>query len=331
MIKINLVVQDKYAHRMGGWMDAESELQDLGFQIGRDLADADFDMVQTQLVETILEQNGGRFPKPMIIYERSGSASLHPERWREHLRRPEVLGYAKETGFRDNSTYNAPHLRGRYHHTLISSEPGAPPQPVLTEADLAKVSCIFQIYAQDRFDDVRFNRGSKWRHRPTDVFFAGNVEYDVDLITEHRRSCCSKLFALKGRNSLIGAGRALAPATFHTALRESKIFVSPYGYGEYSWKDYEAIYSGCVLVKPNSDFVISHGFDIYDNGKNYISCRPDFSDLEEVIDEVLSNPKGSADFAAAATERLEAAAVEKEKRARDIGAFLAGAIARADK
>jgi len=328
MIKINIIVQDKYSHRFGGWMGVQGELQDLGFEIGRDLAVADFDMVQTQLAEEILERNGGRFPKPVIIYERSGSASLHPERWREYLRQPEVLGYAKETGFRDDSTYNAPHLRGRFHHTLMSSEPGATPQPILSEADLAKVSCIFQIYAQDRFDEVRFRRGGKWRHRPTDVFFAGAVEYDVDLVTEHRRNCCAKLLALQGRDALIGAGRALAPATFHTALRETRIFVSPYGYGEYSWKDYEAIYSGCVLVKPACDFVISHGFDIYSSHVNYIPCKPDFSDLEEVIERVASDVKGSADLAAAAAGRLEAAAREKEQRAKDIATFLTASIAR---
>ena len=37
-------------------------------------------------------------------------------------------------------------------------------------------------------------------------------------------------------------------AQFYEFLRDVKFFVSPYGYGEFANKDYEAILSGCVLV-----------------------------------------------------------------------------------
>lgn len=35
---------------------------------------------------------------------------------------------------------------------------------------------------------------------------------------------------------------------FYDLLSDVKFFVSPYGYGEFANKDYEAVLSGCVLV-----------------------------------------------------------------------------------
>jgi len=71
-------------------------------------------------------------------------------------------------------------------------------------------------------------------------------------------------------------------------LRTSKIVISPWGNGEWCWRDYEAIYSGAVVIKPNSDFV--HAVpDLYRNNKYYVACNPDFSDLEEKISYVVEN------------------------------------------
>ena len=134
---------------------------------------------------------------------------------------------------------------------------------------------------------------------------------------------------MRGRDIVVGLGRSMPVEAFHACLRDAKIFVSPYGYGEYSWKDYESIYSGCVLVKPACDFVISHGFDIYSSGVNYVPCKPDFSDLPAVLESILAEPDKWGAFSHEARLRLEAAAREKQQRADDIAAFLNASAARA--
>lgn len=321
MPTLSIDVEDKYAHRFDGWFEVAAELEALGWRLGRNISGADFEMVQSQRV---LERYGkSPIPRPIIIYERSGSGSIHPPRLRGFIKNPMVLGYAKETGFRDKSLYNTPYVQDRLHHNFISNADPVPHDMILSDADLDKVETIFQVYAhQDRYKNIRFRQTPKFRHRPADVFFSGTVKYDVDLITQHRIRCCDAISQLSGLNVLLGIGRSLGPTSYASAIADTKILVSPYGYGEYSWKDFEAIYNGCIVVKPESTFVETHGFDIYKENTYTITCRPDFSDLPEIIDGVLSDLTKWGAFAWDARVALEAAAREREQRARDIASFL---------
>ncbi len=66
---------------------------------------------------------------------------------------------------------------------------------------------------------------------------------------------------------------------FHE-IKRSRIAFSPFGWGPTTWRDYEAICYGCLLVKPN----ISHVHtlpNIYVDYKTYVPVEWDFSDLEE--------------------------------------------------
>ena len=72
---------------------------------------------------------------------------------------------------------------------------------------------------------------------------------------------------------------------FHEAVRNAKILVSTFGLGEGVGKDYETILSGAVLVKPYSVRLRSSP-DVYTEGYS-VSCRADFSDLEQVIMTIL--------------------------------------------
>lgn len=52
---------------------------------------------------------------------------------------------------------------------------------------------------------------------------------------------------------------------YATQLRDTKLVVSPWGHGEYTWLDYEAIISRAVLIKPMADSLAAYP-DIYDVG-----------------------------------------------------------------
>ncbi len=71
-------------------------------------------------------------------------------------------------------------------------------------------------------------------------------------------------------------------------LRSSRICFSPFGYGEICWRDYEAIFSGALLIKPDSSHVETYP-DVFKDKKTYVACKWDFSDLDEKIDYYLSH------------------------------------------
>ena len=71
-------------------------------------------------------------------------------------------------------------------------------------------------------------------------------------------------------------------------LWNSKISFSPYGMGEICFRDFECMQLGTIFIKPTHDLVHTIP-NIYEDGKTYIGCKYDWSDLEEKIDYVLDN------------------------------------------
>ena len=71
-------------------------------------------------------------------------------------------------------------------------------------------------------------------------------------------------------------------------ISNSKIMISPFGQGEICYRDWELIQCGTVMIKPNM-YNVNTMPNMYVDGETYISCKHDWSDLEEKIDYVLSN------------------------------------------
>lgn len=73
-------------------------------------------------------------------------------------------------------------------------------------------------------------------------------------------------------------------------LRASRLCFSPFGYGEVCWRDYEAILSGALLIKPDMSH-IETAPDIFRANETYIPVAWDFSDLAEVMTWWLAHPE----------------------------------------
>ena len=71
-------------------------------------------------------------------------------------------------------------------------------------------------------------------------------------------------------------------------LSQSKLCISPFGYGEITLKDFEAFLTGSALLKPNMSHLKTWP-NFYENGVTYISHSWDLDDLEEKIDWALSH------------------------------------------
>jgi hypothetical protein len=65
-------------------------------------------------------------------------------------------------------------------------------------------------------------------------------------------------------------------------LEHAKICFSPFGYGEVCWRDYEAVVSGALLVKPDTSHIETHP-DIFIEGETYVAVEWGLSDFCEKV------------------------------------------------
>ena len=71
-------------------------------------------------------------------------------------------------------------------------------------------------------------------------------------------------------------------------LANSRICFSPFGYGEVCWRDYEAVYSGALLIKPDMSHMETTP-DAFVANETYVPIRWDFEDLADAVAAHLAN------------------------------------------
>src|SRR5690606_31733309 len=98
-------------------------------------------------------------------------------------------------------------------------------------------------------------------------------------------------------------GPSIPTRRYRQELANTRICVSPFGYGEVCYRDFEAVAAGCVLAKPDMSHVRTEP-DIYIPHETYIPFRLDLSDLHEALQPYLADPARCAALAEAARTRL---------------------------
>ena len=73
-------------------------------------------------------------------------------------------------------------------------------------------------------------------------------------------------------------------------LRQSKVILSPFGWGEITLKDFEVFLTGGMLLKPSMEHMETWP-DFYVDGVTYKSFDWDLNDLEQKIEWALENPE----------------------------------------
>ena len=118
-----------------------------------------------------------------------------------------------------------------------------------------------------------------------------NYEYKKLTSTyydDHRRRLLDRLSNTSFNIVKRDRGIRIPQQQFYQNMYDSKIVMAPIGYGEMAVRDIEAASFGSVLIKPDMSHLQSYP-NIYEDGKTYISCMNDWSDVEEKIEYVLSN------------------------------------------
>lgn len=152
-----------------------------------------------------------------------------------------------------------------------------------------KTQCILntsKIYSR-----IFEQSSSKIHDRKYDIAFVGTTNYgDGSNITLHRTDLVSKLKEISTKHGIklylgeSGVGDKIPLHNFYRILKNTKIFISPWGWGEWSLKEFECICFGTHCIIPNKH--LSNYPNYYSNFDEYLL---DFTNLEDVILYSLNN------------------------------------------
>lgn len=130
-----------------------------------------------------------------------------------------------------------------------------------------------------------------WSRRPIDVQLRVGTINRTDKPQEwyqfSRSKALEQIQGLKGNRRLSGTGRVNSRKYF-AELSLSKAVVSPFGWGEVCFRDFEAIAAGAVLVKPSMCHLETNP-NIYIANLTYLSLPWDTAGSSDAIHDFLSN------------------------------------------
>jgi len=115
-------------------------------------------------------------------------------------------------------------------------------------------------------------------------------EHDLcqtDYYDPHRKNLLDTL-GDKYKIAGLENGKRIPIEEYYQRMLESRIIMAPLGYGEAAVRDIESAMFGSILVKPDMSSVETKP-NIYINNETYVGVKYDWSDLEEKIDEILSD------------------------------------------
>lgn len=146
-----------------------------------------------------------------------------------------------------------------------------------------KVFCLLNI--SNLYKRIYRSEVLPLSEREYDVVFMGNTQYD-EKITKHRLDVIQNIENVCIKNNLkyFISNKPIKYVNYINILSNTKIFISPYGWGEFSLKEYECICVGTHIVKPKIYFQYYPNFC-----KNMDDFEIDFSNFESKILNILAN------------------------------------------
>lgn len=239
--------------------------------------------------ETFVEND-----RPLVVLERIDGAQLSAP-VRKHLGHPNLKAVIKNTIYADWQQYNRgswrPHeeimraaIAGR-----VAEQNERPESEWITPEQYAKLKLGFSFAAYPHMDAIRnLEPFELSRPRPYTAHFAGTTDYGPEMgwLNWHRRCAVCEIGKLPANYAaVIGERRTMQFPEYFQTLRESEFVVSPWGLGEPCYRDFEAVLSGCMVIKPDTRHILTVPGPFYrlpQIERNI--CKPDFSDLQSVIE-----------------------------------------------
>jgi len=228
---------------------------------------------------------------------------------------PYIDKYYKKQVFVDKSNYSKSFYGNRiftdfYHKNfgIVEEKPKEPLPVVQNQNDLEKISVLWNLgigqYPLSKPRNFIAKKGVKFLGKSlmSQVFSKKSFLQEIPSpLIEH----CQARFGYSGYRETVGYQRkifieilkqhplfltGLIPSNeYKKELKNVKAVFSPFGWGEICFRDFEAIISGAVLIKPDVSHIQTWP-NIYVPNKTYIPVKWDGSDIIEKTEELFRNP-----------------------------------------
>ncbi len=229
---------------------------------------------------------------------------------------PFVRRYYKAQLLRDRTLYMRPLYGNRiwtdyYHREFgICDDVPAPPRVVEDAGLLDKLAVSWHSGLADhsRFGPLRMALRQRLpvdrllqyptkftapdAPRPNAVACRMGVDYQRATVAHQRL----RIRELLGDRA---ATEKLSRRDYFREMQQTQLAISPFGFGEITLKDFEAMLCGSALLKPDLSHMETWP-DLFASGETILTHRWDMSDLISVIDQALAQPNRLSGIAAAA-------------------------------
>lgn len=233
---------------------------------------------------------------------------------------PHVTGYYKSILLRDRSGYLRP-MYGRrphtdYYHRTFSVEdadlsPWSEAVPERALLDRLAVSWSSALADYSLFGPARMAAYGRvprrvllrypgplapaFADRGVDVSCRMGTSYSRATVAQQRRMVLDEL-------GLTDGGRKLGRWRYFREMKDAKVVISPFGWGEITLKDFEAFLCGSHLLKPAMGAFETYP-DLFVSGETISTHRWDVTDIGDVLGRLLDAPDERTNIAAEAQER----------------------------
>jgi len=246
-------------------------------------------------IESILS---AKLPTFLIVRGAAGSfgRTVH-----KLLNDDRVTCVIKNTNLADLSLNNdvSDDVKNRFHTQLIQYDDQKivfeKRKPAIDIRCFEKLLTGYTIATYPRSDRVAALKWKTGKKRPYDISFVGKTNYGTDQLSRHRRRAVEVLGGLEGSGFNVHCAvtktkevKDYSKKRFYQVMLDSKIVLSPWGYGEVCIRDFEAMLTGAVVIKPDMSHLVTNP-TVYIPNKTYLPCRQDFSDVPEIVERVVND------------------------------------------
>lgn len=147
-----------------------------------------------------------------------------------------------------------------------------------------KVLRYFYIWSKNKTNKI-FQKGKAISKRGIGVTFRGNLFKGSHDVSRLHRLQSYRVYLELGKNLPIASPGIISYSQYVNEMRNTSVCISPFGWGEVCYRDFEAFQFGTLLMKPCMDHI-----DTYPNlytAKNLISYQWDASDLKYKVQQVM--------------------------------------------
>ncbi|WP_432709914.1 glycosyltransferase family 1 protein [Pedobacter sp.] len=126
------------------------------------------------------------------------------------------------------------------------------------------------------------------KKRKYDLAFRGTIhkENGETSMISYQRNYVLGLF--EKLNLIIATGKNVSKAKYWKELRDSKLSISPFGWGEICYRDFETFIAGSVLIKPLMSHLETYP-DLYIENVTYVPVSWGLQDLEEKLEHMVEH------------------------------------------